>query len=403
MSEPIKDALSALEDDPGILQAHINDLVADPDFEQIRNKLTRFNFFEAIGAQRREVRHSDFLAFLLNPKGNHGLGDAFLRRFLKHSLKTSFSHPEPSDFQIERETRNIDIFLHDDKNRLAVIIENKIDSDEHDNQLERYWTESHDCYPDFQLFGIYLTPEGEKPEGSVDYVPFSYSAVGNLIEDILGSEKVTRTPAVDLALRHYVEMLRRDIVPGSELRQLCEAVYFRHRDVLDKIFEFKPDLQVIIRECVKDLIGTQPEKFVIDLGKDKNHVRFATREWDSIEQLKEVQDSWGRILWFQFYNMPDSLKLRLIIGPGDRDVRQKLLNLALENDTVLKASDRSLGTYWNTIYSRPILSKSFLADPRMSDVEEAVKKEWKQFVEDDFPKILGLIRSITWENTVQRS
>ena len=139
MGEPIRGALSALGNDPGILQAHINDLVADPDFEHISNKLTKFNFFEAIGAQRREVRHSDFLAFLLNPKGNHGLGDAFLRRFLKHALKTSFNYPESSDFQIERETRNIDIFLHDDKSHLAVIIENKIDSDEHDNQLERYW------------------------------------------------------------------------------------------------------------------------------------------------------------------------------------------------------------------------------------------------------------------------
>ena len=186
-------------------------------------------------------------------------------------------------------------------------------------------------------------------------------------------------------------------MPGSELQQLCEAVYFKHRDVLDKIFEFKPDLQVIVREYVKNLIGTEKQEFLIDQEKDKNHVRFAVREWDAIEQLKEVQDSWGRILWFQFYNMPDSLKLRLIIGPGDRDVRQKLLDVALENDTVLRASDRSLGTYWNSIYSRPILSRSFLADPRMSEVEEAVKKEWKQFVESDFPKILGLIRSIKWE------
>jgi hypothetical protein len=401
MGKPIRDALSALANDPIILQAHINDLVADSDFRHIGEKLTSFNFFEAIGAQRREVRHSDFLAFLLNPRGNHGLGDAFLRRFLKQSLETSFNYPGPSNFQIERETRNVDIFLHDDKNRLAVIIENKIDSDEHDNQLERYWDESVDIYPGFQMFGVYLTPEGEKPEGSNHYSPFSYSSVANLIEEILGDEKITRSPAVELALRHYVEMLRRDIVPGSELQQLCEAVYFKHRDVLDKIFEFKPDLQVILREYVKGLIGTETQKFVIDPNKDKDHIRFAAREWDSIEQLKEDHDSWGRILWFQFYNVPDSLKLRLIIGPGDRNVRQKLLDVALENNTVLKATDRSLGTYWNSIYSRPILSKSFLADPRMSEVEEMVKKERKQFLESDLPNILGLIRSIKWENTVQ--
>ncbi|HEU5368889.1 MAG TPA: PD-(D/E)XK nuclease family protein [Ktedonobacterales bacterium] len=57
-------------------------VVDNPDLERLEALLERFNIFEAIGAVRQEVRHSDFLAFLLTPQQNHGLGDAFLKRLI---------------------------------------------------------------------------------------------------------------------------------------------------------------------------------------------------------------------------------------------------------------------------------------------------------------------------------
>ena len=57
-------------------------VVDNPDLERLEALLDQFNIFEAIGAVRQEVRHSDFLAFLLNPQQNHGLGDTFLKRLL---------------------------------------------------------------------------------------------------------------------------------------------------------------------------------------------------------------------------------------------------------------------------------------------------------------------------------
>src|SRR5436190_1069598 len=49
----------------------------------------RFNFFDATGIARRELRHSDLLAYLQNPNQNHGLGDRFLRRFLSGLVRQS--------------------------------------------------------------------------------------------------------------------------------------------------------------------------------------------------------------------------------------------------------------------------------------------------------------------------
>jgi hypothetical protein len=64
-------------------------LVENEDLERLEALLDRFNVFEAIGAVRQEVRHSDFLAFLLDPQQSHGLGDLFATRLLQRSLRTA--------------------------------------------------------------------------------------------------------------------------------------------------------------------------------------------------------------------------------------------------------------------------------------------------------------------------
>ncbi|MEH1869842.1 MAG: PD-(D/E)XK nuclease family protein [Nostoc sp.] len=61
-------------------------IVENEDLEKLESKLAQFNIFEAIGVVRQELRHSNFLAFLLNPSENHRLDDIFLKRFLKRVL-----------------------------------------------------------------------------------------------------------------------------------------------------------------------------------------------------------------------------------------------------------------------------------------------------------------------------
>lgn len=54
------------------------------ELERVEELLGRFNVFETIGFTNQELMHSRFLAFLLDPKRNHGLGDLFLRSFLRN-------------------------------------------------------------------------------------------------------------------------------------------------------------------------------------------------------------------------------------------------------------------------------------------------------------------------------
>jgi len=58
-------------------------LIGNLDLERLETLLGQFNLFEAVGVTRQELRHSDFLGFLLDPRAAHGLGDRFLTLFLR--------------------------------------------------------------------------------------------------------------------------------------------------------------------------------------------------------------------------------------------------------------------------------------------------------------------------------
>src|SRR5687767_11657164 len=61
----------------------------DPKLHELERRIAEFNILEALGVVRHELRHSDFLAFLLDPAGKHGMGDYFLKRFLQAVILSS--------------------------------------------------------------------------------------------------------------------------------------------------------------------------------------------------------------------------------------------------------------------------------------------------------------------------
>jgi hypothetical protein len=61
-------------------------LIDNPELERLEVLLDEFNIFEALGAVKVELRHSEFLAFLMNPIQSHGLRDVFVKRFLQKAV-----------------------------------------------------------------------------------------------------------------------------------------------------------------------------------------------------------------------------------------------------------------------------------------------------------------------------
>lgn len=61
-------------------------LLTDLNFERLDLIFRKPNIFAALNIAHYEIRHSNFLGWLLDPAGNHGLNDIFLKRILIHLL-----------------------------------------------------------------------------------------------------------------------------------------------------------------------------------------------------------------------------------------------------------------------------------------------------------------------------
>ncbi len=93
--------------DPDLDQKLIN-LINDLDqFSRDKVFPSGLNIFEAAGLYRQEIRHSTFLAFLLNPQEDHGLGDAFLKRIIQKALDNLSTELPIIDHYINLIRRNI--------------------------------------------------------------------------------------------------------------------------------------------------------------------------------------------------------------------------------------------------------------------------------------------------------
>ncbi|MFL9913999.1 PD-(D/E)XK nuclease family protein [Paraburkholderia fungorum] len=68
------------------------DVLHDPLAVALRARWKSFNPFRVLKAERRELKHTTTLAWLLDPRENHGLGDHFLRGFLKNACETAGDH-----------------------------------------------------------------------------------------------------------------------------------------------------------------------------------------------------------------------------------------------------------------------------------------------------------------------
>jgi len=60
-----------------------NDLLA------LESLIGRFNIFDALRISHTEIRHSNFLAFILDPAESHGQGQLFLKALLMDLLKAA--------------------------------------------------------------------------------------------------------------------------------------------------------------------------------------------------------------------------------------------------------------------------------------------------------------------------
>jgi hypothetical protein len=383
-------------------------LLDNPELFQLEEMLDEFNIFEAVGVERQEMRHSDFLAFLLNPQERHGLGSAFVQRFLLAAVQAAEQDTAVSaldlalwdggGLEVRREWQNIDILLLDEHEKLAVIIENKVDSGEHSQQLDRYWRIVQQRFPGWRTIALFLTPDGREPSSDC-YLPVDYGLIRALVTELANSYTSTISIEVQTVLRHYAQMLRRHIMPDSDIAQLCQRIYRKHRRALDLIYEHRPDLQAEMRDFLEAMIARTPG--MIAEYSTKTWIRCLPEAWDA-PRLSQGQ-GWvpsNRMLLLEFGNGSDRLHLKVTIGPGPQNVREQLLKLVLDHRPLFIISERranaSVRNRHKAIYVNDFLRAKDFEDADLDELTARVQQSWDQFVQVTLPEMTAVLQKAHW-------
>lgn len=388
-------------------QKAIEELLMDMEiFEQIETKLSSFNAFETLGIVNAEIRHSNVLAWLLNPKENHGLGDVFIKKLIqtlfylnKNTILKSnltlfdISLMDYYDFNIRREWQNIDILAISEENKLVLVIENKVWSKESKNQLKKYFDIVHKEFSAYNKVFVFLTPYGDASSDEENWISFNYKNVFDILQKSIELKKDLISQSVKFFIEQYLEILRRYIVGNFELEKICREIYYKHQKALDLIFEYKPDIYSEISDYITEVLGQYPD--ILKDNSNKTLVRFITEDLDKI--IEKKGSGWttsNRILLYEIQNRNDKIVVKLIIGPGDDIIRNKIFEIANKNKNLFKGMKETLYPQYSQIFSKELLPKNYIIkfDNDIEIIQKRIKIELENFINGEMKDIDNLIK-----------
>lgn len=297
----------------------------------------KFNLFDVLKISHTEIRHSNMLAWLLSPNEKHGFGDKILKGFVQYVIKynsdTKDSFPlllmDYSDFIIQREWNHIDLIAISEKSKFILCIENKIDSGEHDNQLQRYQKTIEEYYPEYNKNYIFLSPEGIEASEHEHWISMSYKDVLDIIEK--NKTQLEVSADIKFLIENYVEIIRRDIMKKDEVEKICREIYFKHKKALDLIYENRPDKAFELSEIIKKWAKEKQEqnKLIFDSEHtNKTYTRFRTTEMDNVIPFSDKPDSaWGtkNHYFYEVQNDGKKVFMKFVVNSDNATKAQKEL------------------------------------------------------------------------------
>lgn len=332
------------------LRKELEALVVDsPEFKELERRRLGFCPFEALGMVNAEIRHSNFLASMMDPHRPHGLGTAVLREVLDGIVaevgdvagisRLQLHLLDLDDADIRREWSRIDLLVAFPKARLVVVFELKIGAGESEGQLSTYRTAVERNWPStgkvrWRHQFLFLTRDGKKPTDKA-WWPVTYNviidAISRVLERNAGGEPMARA-----MLEAYARMLRKHHMDDRELAELARSLWARHGQALDYLMRQRPDglvsLGTVVVERQKAIceLASLPTLHLEPEESTKTWVRFYIREWEALNE-GATSTTWigsGRMLIVELQFLPRGVKAVLILGPGPSELRERYFDLA---------------------------------------------------------------------------
>jgi len=272
-------------------------------FHELKRFTDDINLFDVLKIANAELKHSIMLAYIFNPSESHSLGSKPLELFFKKlSLHNQISQLslfdlldiEYDDFSITREYKHIDLLLKSAKSKIVVCIENKLGTREHSDQLSRYKATIDNEFPEYKKIYLYLTPDGDDASDSETWATVSYEDIVELFDE-LNLDHINQK--VKMLIDDYRLMIKRNIMNDSELKELCNKIYKKHKQALDLIWENKDDDTYYLQSIVNDYLNNKAAEGKINYetkNSSKTYFRFTTSDLEKhFPLLGEDASAWN--------------------------------------------------------------------------------------------------------------
>lgn len=387
-------------------------LVDGDEFDKLEKEFDQFCPFEALGMVQSEIRHGNFLAYLLDPKRPHGFHSEILRAFLLAlSRKTSLTGSprlRPLDVhlmdiehaEVRREWRNIDLLIVLPSEKIVIPIELKIDSTQGVDQLQRYrriveseWLVDQG----WKHLNVFLTKHDEAPLDADQWQPLR---MGDLVKELETIARTNGSSNASESLRAYIRMLRRHHLEDEHLEEIARKLWSRHKEALEFLADRRPDAVGNLFDALKDRRG-ELAKAIREVGSQvvldadyKTIVRFAFSEWDDLPHFKQA--TWTetkRFILLELKREGPKINAYLYLGPGEEEARAAYASL-LDKQRMHRPNAR-VGRDWMCLAKSEMLGNQIDEETDMETAIEIVTKSLQRFARKVFDHFDPVLASLT--------
>ena len=184
-----------------------------------------YNIFTLFHGFSDEVNlHSNFIASLLDPNGDHYKGDLFLKLFLETCGIDDFSI-DTSRATVFKEFKHIDIYISDGKKH--IILENKVYAKDQPTQIARYIeTIKDEGAKDEDIYVLYLHPDDKLPDNK---------SFGDYHTRLLGENPSIKFKVInyDKEILEWIDKCKNEVSNITDLNVFLS----QYKDVIEMIYD----------------------------------------------------------------------------------------------------------------------------------------------------------------------
>lgn len=344
------------------------------------------NFFEVSGMTNQEIRHSNTLAWFLDPNENHGFKDQVIKRFLQKVISANVGTVKGIDifdislidyatFTIKREWKNIDLLIYSEELKIVITIENKIYSTEGRDQLSRYHQIIQKEFNNYNKYlYVYLTREGEEPSDVDNWCIASYKMIVEALEESLNAN-ITISNKVKTLTTDYISIVRRNFGMDDELRKIAKKIYLKHKQAFDLIYEVASTSHIHFSDFIKNWLKENKENYSLNYDEKYSSgsiIRFTTPYIDKLFPFDETKsDGWG--FGYSFMYEIKISKERIALFGVLANFERPGSKLLMEFDKTARAMK-----YRNVLRAQVLLTESDIADGLSDEVIIKLNEQLKQ-------------------------